>query len=125
MKFKKGNKYKCIETYIISDEKIAYIEGGIYNCVGEDILKSDVSDLHYMNDYKLNSRSFVLYANIPTHYENGTDKDVIDFCHDYSLNFCKGSAVKYIARAGKKDNEIDDLKKAIDFLKREIKKLEK
>jgi hypothetical protein len=61
----------------------------------------------------------------PDHYENGTDKDVIDFCYDYNLNFCKGSAVKYIARAGKKDNEIDDLKKAIDFLQREIKKLEK
>ena len=62
---------------------------------------------------------------VPPHYNNGTDKDVIDFCHDYTLSFCKGSAVKYIARAGKKDNEIDDLKKAIDFLKREIKKLEK
>jgi hypothetical protein len=61
----------------------------------------------------------------PNHYDNGTDKDVIDFCNDYSLNFCKGSAVKYIARAGKKDDEIADLKKAIDFLQREIKFLEK
>lgn len=61
----------------------------------------------------------------PAHYDNGTSKDVIDFCQDYNLNFCRGSSVKYIARAGKKDNEIQDLKKAIDFLQREIKNLEK
>ena len=61
----------------------------------------------------------------PSRYENGTDKDVIDFCHDYGLNLCRGSAVKYIARAGKKHNEIEDLKKAIVFLQREIKNLEK
>jgi hypothetical protein len=77
-------------------------------------------------DYWLNLRQAIFIDNdVPPHYENGTDKDVIDFCYDYSLNFCKGSAVKYIARAGKKDNEIDDLKKAIAFLQREIKKLEK
>ena len=70
-------------------------------------------------------QAFFINNDVPPHYNNGTDKDVIDFCHDYSLNFCKGSAVKYIARAGKKDNEIEDLKKAIDFLQREIKFLEK
>jgi len=73
---------------------------------------------------KLNDAIFI-DNDVPPHYENGTDKDVIDFCHDYSLNFCKGSAVKYIARAGKKDDEIEDLKKAIDFLQREIKRLER
>ena len=59
----------------------------------------------------------------PTHYQTKTDFDVIDFSNLYSLNFCKGSAVKYIARAGKKDDAIQDLKKAIDFLQREIKHL--
>lgn len=61
----------------------------------------------------------------PAHYDNGTNKDVIDFCHDNNINFCRGSAIKYIVRAGKKDDEIDDLKKAIDFLQREIKELER
>ena len=60
----------------------------------------------------------------PDHYKTNTDYDVIDFCNDYKLNFNRGSAVKYVARAGKKDDEIKDLKKAIDFIQREIKFLE-
>ena len=46
--------------------------------------------------------------------------DVIDICKLYNLNFNRGNIVKYICRAGKKDNEIQDLKKAQDYLKREI-----
>jgi hypothetical protein len=63
-------------------------------------------------------------ATTPSHYNNGKGYDVIDFCNDYKLNFNRGSAIKYLSRAGKKDNEIDDLKKAIDFIQREIKHLE-
>jgi hypothetical protein len=60
----------------------------------------------------------------PSHYNNGKGYDVIDFCNDYKLNFNRGSSIKYLSRAGKKDNEIEDLKKAIDFIQREIKYLE-
>jgi hypothetical protein len=60
----------------------------------------------------------------PSHYNNGKGYDVIDFCNDYKLNFNRGSVIKYLSRAGKKDNEIEDLKKAIDFIQREIKHLE-
>ena len=63
-------------------------------------------------------------STIPSHYQTSTNMDVIDFCSEYKLNFNRGSAVKYIARAGKKDDEIADIKKAIDFLQRELKKLE-
>jgi hypothetical protein len=63
-------------------------------------------------------------ATTPSHYNNGKGYDVIDFCNDYKLNFNRGSAIKYLSRAGKKDNEIEDLKKAIDFIQREIKYLE-
>jgi hypothetical protein len=57
------------------------------------------------------------------HYDNGKDYDVIDIIKDYQLNFNKGNIIKYICRAGKKDNEIKDLEKALDYLKREIKYL--
>ena len=52
--------------------------------------------------------------------------DIIDFCKLYDLNFNKGNILKYICRAGKKENEseIKDLKKALDYLNREIKYLE-
>ena len=38
----------------------------------------------------------------------------------YNLNFNRGNVLKYIARAGKKENELEDLKKAMEYLKREI-----
>lgn len=48
----------------------------------------------------------------PAHYTDGKI-EVIDFIEDKGLNFHRGNAVKYIARAGKKDptKEIEDLKK--------------
>ena len=58
------------------------------------------------------------------HYQTGKDYDIIDVCKDYSLNFNKGNILKYIARAGKKDNELQDLHKALDYLQREIAYLE-
>ena len=44
---------------------------------------------------------------------------------DYNLNFFRFNVLKYICRAGKKENEIQDLEKAIDYLEREIKNLRK
>ncbi len=55
------------------------------------------------------------------HYDNGKDYDIIDVCNDYSLNFNRGNILKYIARAGKKKDELGDLLKAKDYLDREIK----
>ena len=54
------------------------------------------------------------------HYESTGDYDVIDFVQDYKLNFNRGNVVKYIARAGKKDDELQDLIKAKDYIEREI-----
>jgi hypothetical protein len=60
----------------------------------------------------------------PTSSENhyGNRPDVIDFNNKYDLNFNLGSAVKYLARAGKKQGETkqSDLKKALDFITREL-----
>jgi hypothetical protein len=53
-------------------------------------------------------------------YDSGKDYDVIDIIKDYELNFNRGNILKYIIRAGKKDNEIQDLEKALDYLTREI-----
>jgi hypothetical protein len=58
------------------------------------------------------------------HYENGQGYDIIDVCKDYSLNFNRGNILKYVARAGKKQNELQDLRKALDYLQREIAYLE-
>ena len=58
------------------------------------------------------------------HYDNGQDYDVIDICKDYELNFNRGNVLKYVVRAGKKQDELKDLRKALDYIKREITYLE-
>lgn len=40
------------------------------------------------------------------------------------LNFCLGNAVKYIWRAGLKKDAVEDLKKAVWYINREIQRLE-
>jgi hypothetical protein len=58
----------------------------------------------------------------PSHYcySKYEPKDVI---REWGLNFNLGSAVKYIARAGRKDDIIQDLSKAKQFLEFEIEAL--
>ena len=60
-------------------------------------------------------------VNHPSHYTDGKI-EVIDFIEQKNLNFHRGNAVKYIARAGKKDpaKEVEDLRKAVWYLNREI-----
>jgi hypothetical protein len=57
------------------------------------------------------------------HYKNSKEYDVIDICKDYNLNFLRGNVIKYVIRAGKKEDELMDLLKAVDYLEREIKYL--
>ena len=61
-------------------------------------------------------------VNHPPHYTRGKI-EVADFIADQQLNFDKGNAVKYICRAGFKNNEIEDLEKAIWYLNHELKML--
>jgi hypothetical protein len=56
----------------------------------------------------------------PKHYNQG-NIEVIDVIEDWNLDFKLGNAIKYIARAGKKNNEVkQDLEKAIWYIKRFI-----
>lgn len=58
-------------------------------------------------------------VNHPKHYQ-GNKFEVIDIIEDFDLNFSLGSAIKYILRAGKKDERNQDLEKAIWYLQREL-----
>jgi hypothetical protein len=60
----------------------------------------------------------------PLHYKNGKQYDLIDVAIDYDLNFFRFNVLKYICRAGKKDDELRDMRKALDYLEREIAYLE-
>jgi hypothetical protein len=60
-------------------------------------------------------------ANTPQHYQTGKIYDLIDVIQDFKLNFNRGNVLKYVCRAGKKEDEVKDLEKAIDYLQRELK----
>lgn len=64
----------------------------------------------------------------PSHY-GGADNpyEAIKVIEAWSLGFCLGNAVKYIARAGKKDNNrlLQDLQKARWYINHEIERLER
>lgn len=63
-------------------------------------------------------------VNHPAHYHADTI-EAIDVIEAWGLNFNRGNCVKYLSRAGLKDptREIEDLKKALWYLQREIERL--
>ena len=63
-------------------------------------------------------------VNHPSHYTYG-NIETIDFIEDKGLNFNRGNAVKYISRAGHKDDELQDLEKAKWYIEREIYRIKK
>ena len=64
-------------------------------------------------------------VNHPSHYRSASGIEVIDAIEAWNLNFSRGNAIKYIARAGVKDSskEIEDLEKARWYIDREIQRL--
>ena len=67
-------------------------------------------------------------VNHPDHYGGGENPyEAIKVIEAWDLSFCLGNVVKYISRAGKKDQSktIEDLEKASWYLNREISKIKK
>lgn len=109
----------------------------IYN-IGKDLCVSDilcVENSQFIPRYKYNIISDETRAtkinqeekemiNHPSHYNMGKF-EAIDVIEDWQLNFNLGNTVKYISRAGHKDDIIQDLKKSLWYLQREIDRLEK
>jgi hypothetical protein len=61
-------------------------------------------------------------VNSPSHYQS-SKFEVIDVIESFGLCFCLGNAIKYILRAGKKENARQDIDKAIWYLNRYKNKL--
>lgn len=60
-------------------------------------------------------------VNHPSHYTQYEKLEVIDLTEQ--MNFNRGNVIKYVARAAFKGSELEDLKKAEWYLKREIARL--
>lgn len=61
----------------------------------------------------------------PAHYLAGREYEPRKVIEDWDLGFYLGNTVKYIARAGRKNDRLEDLKKAKQYLEWEIEKEEK
>jgi len=65
-------------------------------------------------------------VNAPAHYVGGgRSVEPLDVIEDWKLGYHLGNALKYISRAGRKGNEVHDIRKAIYFLERYARLLEK
>jgi len=56
----------------------------------------------------------------PAHYKTDAGMEAVDVMEAFNLGLHLGNAVKYILRAGKKDDYAQDLRKAIWWLQREV-----
>lgn len=75
-------------------------------------------EFEFMDDVSTNDA-----VNHPSHYTQG-NIEVIDYIEDKKLGYHLGNVVKYVSRAGHKNNALEDLKKARWYLDREIKNME-
>lgn len=139
---KKGDRFKCIKTVIMDNNPndIAYRKGKFYvsdydGCItDENEFKG-----HSWSERKL-SEYFIKVDNIkkeskvehPSHYTWLKDLcgiEVIDITRH--MNFNLGNCIKYVLRAGhkseegytEKDKTIEDLEKAIFYIKDEIERI--
>lgn len=55
----------------------------------------------------------------PSYYKNG-GLEAIDVIEAFNLSFSLGNVLKYVIRAGKKGNQLEDLRKAQWYLRRHI-----
>lgn len=60
----------------------------------------------------------------PAHYTKDRKYEPWDVIRDWQLNYFAATALKYISRYERKGKPIEDLKKAIEFLKKEISNLQ-
>ena len=112
------------ECAVIPDEGIDISNGSVgsvsaeenkhYYWIPKDISSDEGIDISEKDTYGKTKNDPV---NHPSHYCDG-QFEVIDFIEAYQFPFCIGNAVKYISRAGKKDEDkyIEDLEKAEFYL---------
>jgi hypothetical protein len=98
------------------DYKIPYSQKAkIYGLVGTFL----DSEIYAMEDVDNSDK-----VHHPNHYQSASGLEVIEVIQTFDLDFELGNVVKYVLRRDKKGTEIEDLKKAIQYLEFEILKVE-
>lgn len=79
-----------------------------------------MSDLSFSDNLERNPVSKVDH---PSHYNQIPGIECIDVVENFNFNI--GNAIKYLWRAGLKDDAIEDLKKAAWYCQRELDRIQK
>lgn len=112
-----GVTVDCLDYKSVDSSKEVNCEDCIYYNMGDgceySYCKKEYDDYYYKQKEE--------NAIKPSHYKAG-EFDVIAFCQLHNINFDLGNVIKYVTRAGKKENnsELQDLNKAMEYLKRRI-----
>lgn len=89
-----------------------------------------VNDAYCLNcqlikmDSRLKSSESTDKVSHPSHYVEGRRYEPKDVIRDWGLNYNLGCVVKYVSRAGRKDDILQDLRKARQYLDFEIEAIE-
>ena len=112
-----GVTVDCLDYKSVDSSKEVNCEDCIYYNMG-DGCEYSYSKKEYDDYYYKQKEENVIK---PSHYKAG-EFDVIAFCQLHNINFDLGNVIKYVTRAGKKENnsELQDLNKAMEYLKRRI-----
>lgn len=139
---KKGDRFKCIKTVIMDNnpDDIAYRKGKFYvsdydGCItDENEFKGHSWLVRKLSEYFIKVDNIKKESKVehPSHYTWLKDLcgiEVIDITRH--MNFNLGNCIKYVLRAGhkseegytEKDKTIEDLEKAIFYIKDEIERI--
>lgn len=95
----------------------------VYGIVEEKYIKNDIESIQdALNEMykKRKSNNFYDPVSCPAHYAEGRIYEPRKVIADWGLNYHLGNALKYISRAGRKGNAIQDLEKAQQYIAFEI-----
>lgn len=129
-------EHKCNSCFYMQNERSRnpcnvcegynkYVNRNIYIHQSDTVAISTWDNEDAFDGYYGGSEDYVQKANdsvfSPKHYTAGK-YEVIDVIEDWNLNFRLANAIKYIARHQHKGKPLEDLKKALWYLQREIDK---
>ena len=130
------SEHKCNSCFYMQNERSRnpcnvcegynkYVNRNIYIHQPDTVAISTWDDEDAFDGYYGGSEDYVQKANdsvfSPKHYTAGK-YEVIDVIEDWNLNFRLANTIKYIARHMHKGKPLEDLKKALWYLQREIDK---
>ena len=104
-------------TYDEADILISVVQRYDPTKAADDDLKQKIDNLGFV----MTTTASVEAVNHPAHYGGADDPyEAIKVIEAWDLGFNLGNCVKYVARAGKKGDRREDLKKAAWYLNREV-----